>query len=87
MNFNIFKPTVRAVVLQTDIARARMVLEGDVEFVRRAIRAFVRFSKLVEINMVDLFPIQNYVNETTYAGDLDMIPFAGWFHGVFSWLG
>src|SRR2546422_2654695 len=47
--FDVLEPARAAVILQTDVAALRVIFVGDVELVRAAVRALVRFCELAEV--------------------------------------
>ena len=69
-------------VLQADVTDMRMVLIGDIEFMWCAIGTLIRLGELIQIDVIYLLAIQNDVDHAPGALDLDMVPFAGRFHGV-----
>jgi hypothetical protein len=84
LQFDIFEPGGTTVVLQADVALARVLFVSDVEFVRAPIGTLVRLGEFVEIRTSDKFVIEHDFNDPFVAGEFDVVPFAHWFHRVAS---
>ena len=82
LQLNILVPDIAAVVLETDVAFARMILIDDVELVLGAIGAFVRHVPLIEVCPSHLNAVHFDVDQVSVAGNLHMVPFALRFHRV-----
>ncbi len=80
--FHILVPPIAAVVLEADVAFARMILVDDVEFVVGAVRAFVGGGPLIEIRSSNLDVVHFDSDQVLIAGDFQVVPFALWFHRV-----
>jgi hypothetical protein len=79
---DVLEPAIGPVVLQADIARARMIFVGDVELVRCAVWPLVRLGPLVQVHVVDFFAIELHVYQILVAGDLQVIPLTNGIHCV-----
>jgi hypothetical protein len=69
-------------ILESDVTGPWMILECDIKFMGGAIRTFVRFFEEVEVGSRDGLSIYDHVNPIAQARDVEVIPFAGRFHGV-----
>src|SRR5262245_5320105 len=79
---DVFEPARFAVILQTNVAFARMAFVSHVEFVRAPIRTLVGFRELIEVGTRDRLTIEDDFNPVANARNLDVVPFAGGLHGV-----
>src|SRR5437899_15607 len=59
---DVLEPARAAVILQADVAFARMVLVGDVELVLAAIGPSVRLRELVHVHVCDVLAVQRDIN-------------------------
>src|SRR5262249_53517249 len=80
LQFDVFEPAWASVVLESDIALARMIPIGDIKLMGRTVRAFVRFGEQVQIGARNRFAIEHDVDAVADASDLDVIPCSGRFH-------
>lgn len=82
LQFNVFVPDIAAVVLETDVTFARMILVDDVELVLGAIRAFVGRGPLIKVSPSHLNAVHFDADQVSVAGDLHMVPFPLRFHRI-----
>ena len=82
LQLDVLEPARAAVVLQTDVAAMRVILVGDVELVRAAVRTFVRLSELAEVRNCHALAVEHDFNAAPVHCDLDAIPRADRFQGV-----
>ena len=79
---NVSKPDIVAVVLESDVAGARQVLEGGLEFILGAVGILLGCGPLIEIGAYDALAVEGDLNHGTLAAYLNMVPFANGFDGV-----
>src|SRR5262245_33901295 len=63
-----------------------MILIRDIKLVRGTIRTLVGLLEEIEVSARDGFSVHDHVDSVAQAGDIEVIPFPGGFHGVFQWL-
>src|SRR5262245_45416885 len=80
-------PAVLSVVLQSDVALARVVLVGDVELVPAAVGPPVRLGEQVQVHARHLLAVQLDGDEVPVAGDDTVVPLPDRLHGVLRRLG
>ena len=73
-------------VLQAQVARSRVILPGNVEFVRGAVGTFVGFGEIVEVHRRDRLAVQLDADRIVVTGDNHVVPFSRWLHCVFAGL-
>src|SRR2546428_14157009 len=74
--FDILEPAVSSVVLQADVASARVFTVGNVELVRCAIGALIGLGKLIQIDAIYLLSVERHIDDAAGTSDFDMVPFA-----------
>ena len=80
--FDVLKPAVRAVVLQTDITGPGVHIVGDVKLVRCAVWALLGLSKGRQVDVVHFVAIQSHIDLAPRAPHLDVVPFTSRLHRV-----
>ena len=79
---DVSKPDVVAVVLESDVAGARQVLEGGLEFIFGAVGILLRSGPLIEVGAYDALAVEGDLYHWTLAAYLNMVPFANGFDCV-----
>src|SRR6266550_4101839 len=72
---DVLKPARAAVILQANVAFARVILVSNVELMRCAVGPPVRLGEFREVDRIHLFTVQHDLDARVAAGDLDVIPF------------
>ena len=69
-------------VLEANVARARMILVGDIELVIRSVRPFVDGRPLVEVGASHFGAVDFNRNQVFIAGNQHVVPLACWLHRI-----
>ena len=80
--FDVPVPAITAVILQTKIALAGMLLVRDIKLVHRSIRSPIRFRPFIQIDPINLLSIELNFQSIFVARNHDVVPFPGGLHRI-----